>query len=619
MAVPDQEPADRPSRPNDGLERDLHGVPGSEGGSDEGQWFPPLLGHEPAVAGDGPLSGSPDLDGDVVSGGAPASPAAAAGPQANGSAPSDMARGTQATASRLPGRPGVPESAADAVEMALTGLGWLAQTADVGSLPTSLQADCLRGLERVQAVHTAARAKMLGAFSAQGGPERDGHGSPRTWLTWQTKITRSAASAATGWMRRLADHPALADALAGGVISQSWARQIADWTDVLPAEHRGDADVILLAAAAEGADLAGLAELAEEIRQRTAPRDRDQGDGFAGRGLRLATTLGGVGWLNGDLSARCAATLRAVLDSLGKKAGPEDTRTIPERDHDALEEACRRLLAAGCLPDRAGQPVQLQLHLTLDQLLNGIGTPGRPWLVPGAGTPPVPGDSATAPTAGLPPAGPGDDCDAAIAPIVTGRVDHDLLDRLAHRLAVGPWAAYNPAQPPAGQPCHDHDCRPADDVGDGDQEARRELAKAAARQLLVANAVALLSGPGGLASWLRTGTLPRPAASVSLPLDVGAVTDLIPPHLRRAIIARDKHCAAPGCDQPSAGCHVHHIVPRSQGGTTSLSNCILLCPFHHLILIHRWGWTITLNPDGTTTAISPDGRVLHSHDPPAVA
>ena len=150
-------------------------------------------------------------------------------------------------------------------------------------------------------------------------------------------------------------------------------------------------------------------------------------------------------------------------------------------------------------------------------------------------------------------------------------------------------------------------------------ERRRELSKGAAREIILRNAVALLSGPGGLASWLRTGTLPPPAASVSLPLDVGAVTDLVPPHLRRAIITRDKHCAAPGCDAPPAACHVHHIIPRSQGGTTSLGNCVLLCSFHHLIMVHRWGWIIRLNADGTTTATSPDGRVLHSHSPPAAA
>jgi hypothetical protein len=46
----------------------------------------------------------------------------------------------------------------------------------------------------------------------------------------------------------------------------------------------------------------------------------------------------------------------------------------------------------------------------------------------------------------------------------------------------------------------------------------------------------------------------------------------------------------------------------------------LLCSFHHLIVVHRWGWTLLLNPDGTTTATSPDGRrTLHSHAPPTAA
>jgi hypothetical protein len=104
---------------------------------------------------------------------------------------------------------------------------------------------------------------------------------------------------------------------------------------------------------------------------------------------------------------------------------------------------------------------------------------------------------------------------------------------------------------------------------------------------------------------------------VSLPLDVGKVTHTVPPCQRRAVIARDRRCAVAGCGVRAQACHVHHIKPRSQGGTTSLNNLVLLCAFHHLIAIHRWGWTIALNGDGTTTFTSPDGkRVLRSHGPP---
>jgi hypothetical protein len=40
--------------------------------------------------------------------------------------------------------------------------------------------------------------------------------------------------------------------------------------------------------------------------------------------------------------------------------------------------------------------------------------------------------------------------------------------------------------------------------------------------------------------------------------------------------------------------------------------------FQRHVAIHQWGWTFTLHPDGTTTALSPDGiKVLHSHRPNA--
>jgi len=62
----------------------------------------------------------------------------------------------------------VPAAPADAVAMVQAGLGWLATT-DVASLPTGVQADCLRGLERAASVHTAARSRVLAAFCAQAG------------------------------------------------------------------------------------------------------------------------------------------------------------------------------------------------------------------------------------------------------------------------------------------------------------------------------------------------------------------------------------------------------------------------------------------------------------------
>ena len=111
--------------------------------------------------------------------------------------------------------------------MVLAGLGWLAR-ADAASMPARCRQSACGDWRRPLSVHAAARARVLAAFTAQGSYEDDGQGSPRTWLTWQTRITRPAASAArSASMRSLGEHPAIADALAGGAISVSWARQIA--------------------------------------------------------------------------------------------------------------------------------------------------------------------------------------------------------------------------------------------------------------------------------------------------------------------------------------------------------------------------------------------------------
>ncbi|HTZ94474.1 MAG TPA: DUF222 domain-containing protein, partial [Streptosporangiaceae bacterium] len=364
--------------------------------------------------------------------------------------------------------------------------------------------------------------------------------------------------------------PHVSAALAGAAVSMSWAAQIMDWTRPLPGQVRDEADEELLAAAAAGASLPDLAQIAEELRRAHARPDEDgDEDGFADRGLRLARTLGGAGRLEGDLSARCAAAAETVLGALARPAGPEDTRTLAQRQHDAFEEAMLRLIGAdGLLPQQAGRPVRLELDITLDQLAND-----------GAGSP----------------AGPGAACDAMIQPVITGMPDYTQ--------------AAGHGSPPDGGTRHEP------------QDAAARKAAEAPRDDVIAAAVALLSGPHGRAAWLRaraTGQIP--SSGVSLPLDIASAFDTIPRHLRRAVRKRDRHCRFPGCDLPAAACDVHHITPRKDGGQHALINLVLLCRFHHLIAIHRWGWVFTLHPDGTTSAVSPSGdRTLHSHAPPVRA
>jgi Domain of unknown function (DUF222)/HNH endonuclease len=520
-------------------------------------------------------------------------------------------------------------TAADAIAAVTGGLGTLAAL-DMTALTGGEHADLLRALGRAESQALAARTAALAAFGSSGGYEADGAGSARSWLRWQTRITPAAASGAAGWVRRLAEHPVVAAVLAAGDVSPSWARQVCDWTDRLDSGDRDAADRVLLAAAAGGAELADLAGLAEEISARTARPDRDgPDDGFHTRSLRVSEYWQGNGLLSGNLTAEATAALRAVLDALNARTGPEDLRSPDQRDHDALCEALQRLLAARCLPERGGQPVQVQLHMSLEQLL---GQPGADQSVAEWA-----GYGATAP--------PGTECDATIVPVVTGHVDPELLEQLAAAL-LNPGAAgtktsigsgsgrastgwtvpgvqstggkfgFSTGLPawagPEGIPAWVSPYRAA-------WMATRPgpAAGTAARELILTRATRLLSGPRGLAAWLRQNVTTGPAAAASQILDIGIPTEVIPPHLRRAVVLRDKHCSFPGCFRPPAACHVHHIIPRSEGGPTNLSNLVLMCPFHHLIAIHRLGWQIRLNPDGTKTATSPyDGRELHSHSPP---
>ena len=251
-------------------------------------------------------------------------------------------------------RPAAPASTGQALAMVRAGLGYLA-SCDAASLGTAAQAAALTGLEAAEAQHTAARAKILSAFTAQHGYEADGQYGAAAWLRAITRITRAAAGAAAGWARRLAAHPVIAAALAAGQVPVSLARLICDRTDQLPDDLRADADGILLAAVLGGADQHDLARLAREMleRSRTGP-DRGE-DGFEERAVWLETTFGGAARLQGDLTPGCAAALTVVLDALGQQAGPEDTRTAAQRRHDAVGTS-RRLIAGQLIPGRDGQP-----------------------------------------------------------------------------------------------------------------------------------------------------------------------------------------------------------------------------------------------------------------------
>ena len=359
-----------------------------------------------------------------------------------------------------------PASASEAMEMVRAGLGYLAG-ADATAMAAETQAQCLRMLEQATAMGTAARASVLAAFTSGQGYSADADYSPRAWLINRTRITKGAAMAYTAWVRRAAGHPEVTAALAAGEMSESFARTICQWTDKLPEACRPDADEILLAAAGTGMDLRDLCGLAGEIYARSLPGNPDDGkdETFGDRSVRLETTFDGAGVLHGDLTPECASVVGAVLDALSAPAGAEDTRSQAQRFHDGLHEAMQRLVTAGLLPERAGQPVKALVHMSLADLLRLDGSSalleewtarvraqwaGRRAAASAGGSDGgawVDGDAAEAVA-----------CDAAMAPFVTGEVNPAALDDLV-RLCV------------QLDRLHHHGTGTGDTDGDGDGDA----------------------------------------------------------------------------------------------------------------------------------------------------
>ena len=81
-----------------------------------------------------------------------------------------------------------PASASEAMAMVHAGLAFL-ERADAAAMGAAAQAEALRGLEQANAVATAARVSVLGAFAAGQGHTDDGAYSPSAWLMHQTGIT----------------------------------------------------------------------------------------------------------------------------------------------------------------------------------------------------------------------------------------------------------------------------------------------------------------------------------------------------------------------------------------------------------------------------------------------
>jgi hypothetical protein len=498
--------------------------------------------------------------------------------------------------------------------------------ADKASLPAQVLAELLQAMECADAIGAAVRGEALAAFDAQDGCVADGQRTNRTWMVNTTRVTRGQAAEHIALQRLAEAHrPLLAGMAEGDVISKSVALQLAKWTAAIPEEFRVQAEEILVAAARAGARLRALAAICAEILARTALPDPDNPDDPGlDRGVSLDTTIDGAGAMRGDLTAECAAMVTAVLDALSAPQDAGDLRTRRQRYHDALAEAMRRLLSSGLLPQRAGHPVKALMHIHFSELLDldqdsvlqdkWIADTRARWAAQRAAASVSPGDGGAwlegdAARSVL--------CDAMIVPVVSADLDPGAIEGLItacveyHRIR---------AQAAAGQQDGTDGQEHAGDSAGAGQEAATPGTVAEVLGMLehqiLAHVIQIVSGPGGVASFLRRNLLGKGLGGPSLPLDVGQ-TDEIPIHLRRLVALRDQTCRHPGgCDQPAAGCEPHHVIHRKDGGRTSLTGLQDWCHWHHHVLLHQLGWKLIVYPDGTSQVTSPAGTIIRSHSPP---
>lgn len=80
-------------------------------------------------------------------------------------------------------------------------------------------------------------------------------------------------------------------------------------------------------------------------------------------------------------------------------------------------------------------------------------------------------------------------------------------------------------------------------------------------------------------------------------MDYGRRQRTAPPALKRALLAETGFtCAADGCASQRR-LQIHHLTPWAEGGETNQSDLVVLCWFHHQVVVHERSFEIVLHPD----------------------
>lgn len=409
--------------------------------------------------------------------------------------------------------------------------------AAVGWRPSSWNAATRQGvladLDRMIASLETVRSTVLVAEQEAGTWRGSGDPSLAAWRARTTGAGKRAASAQVRRAEGLVAVPHTAQAVTSGDIGWEHAGVIArlasTGTEARQAVVTSAEGQRALVGMARRLDADTFATAAARFVAERDPQslERDHQAQRAARFLHLTSTPSGT-MVKGRLDNVAGHRLRLAVEAVTSRPGVDDDRDAGQRAADALDTIARSILAdAGTKP--GGQvPPQVTMILGADDWAAARAERDRRRAEAGSrasATPGAPGTSTAPGRSG-----------AATAPGAPGSPG-------------APGAPGSPGAPVAPATLEDGTPVPG-------SELARVMCQAAVTRLVI--------------------------DAESRPLDVGRAHRLFTGAQRRAVVARDRHCAWPDCRMNARWCEVHHLDwwDRDEGRTDTRRG-VLLRSFHH--------------------------------------